>query len=140
MTDFYNEKIFLIKNKNRFDWYVADKDLILSEFYQNHNSTAFIAAIENKKYSTEFLRELFAVVLNDIDDLYDLKNLFPKLWIDFDDNYLSIRLGEDYHSYEEFIPSGWTIDHNENMPNYIPENLACWIIDGKDYFIAFSEP
>ncbi|MEC2077028.1 hypothetical protein [Metabacillus fastidiosus] len=143
-----------INYKNRFSWYVTDKDywildlikrrddflrngheydldhMLMSrmhiEVINEYTAERYLAALNEHKVKSIELRKL--VEKKDYEDT--ILSLYPSLFIDFDNRRLLSSFPETL-PFERYVPSGWVGEYKP-FDEYIPEQDKYWIADGID--------
>ncbi|WP_258838349.1 CPCC family cysteine-rich protein [Mechercharimyces sp. CAU 1602] len=148
LPEYANRIIVLVKYKGGWNWYVSLKEMwfldyaVFPDENTDYSQRFHIAVVNDKtledfldrvsdyKVSTSQLREF----VNDTEtkiDRWDLSDLFPSLFVDFDNKHLYSWYPEPA-SFEHYVPKGWKGDYVEFF-DQVPENKRYWIIDGKDF-------
>ncbi|HFW3222709.1 TPA: hypothetical protein ACIBFM_004488, partial [Salmonella enterica subsp. enterica serovar Wangata] len=100
-----------------------------------NNSNEFINHLKNDGYllnrndiANEFYERLTSKII-----WWDIYDLFPDLFIDFDSSKLYSEYVENMH-YEKYIPDGWSAELTDFCEKPIlPLNEMFWIKNGIDY-------
>lgn len=146
--------IVLVKFRESFRWFVADKEIwfldlkklissYLEKGYDVPNpddfSDRFNIAVVNEDTAEDFLQKIsiLEVRTEELKTMLEqgtshVSDMVPSLYVDFDDKEFTSYYPEPA-SYELFVPKGW---HGKYEPfiKYIPQIYCYWIIDGNNLF------
>lgn len=155
--------LVIIKNEEKFYWFVAFKEMWVldrvkwsSDFIRNeidgfnpniHQERYYIPVI-NKENVDGFIQSLtndgYLYNKNDMaDEFYkrlsvktvwwDIYDLMPDLFIDFDSNRLYSEYVENMH-YEKYVPKGWFGELVDFCDNSLLQKCEMfWVKNGVDY-------
>ncbi|HGM5488825.1 TPA: hypothetical protein ACKP1B_000406 [Serratia fonticola] len=157
------DALVIIKNKGEFSWFAAFKEMWvldrikwISDFIQHGiesvnlddhkeryaiaivdetNVADFIHLLRNDGYlfDKEDIANEFYKRLSLETTWWDIYDLLPDLFIDFDSRRLYSEYVESIH-YEQYVPDGWggeLVDFCKN--GTLPDHEMFWIRNGMDY-------
>lgn len=152
--------ITLVKYKEYFKWFVADKEIwfldlnkLISSFlekgFEIHNpddfSDRFDIAVVNEDTAENFLEKIsdFEVKTEGLSRMLEqrsyshISDMLPSLFVDFDNKVL-ISYYPEPASYEMYVPDGW-VGKYEQFIGVIPEDYRYWIVNGNNLCVMAPE-
>ncbi|KAA9002080.1 hypothetical protein F4V43_13545 [Paenibacillus spiritus] len=148
--------IVLVKNKNHFRWFVADKEIWFLDLKKLNSSylekgynipdpddfsDRFNIAVVSEETAEDFLLQLsdFEARTEELREMLEqrtyshISDMLPSLYVDFDNKELTSYYPEPA-SYEFYVPDGWLGKYGQFI-EVIPEVYRYWIIQGTNQFL-----
>ncbi|MFC4077125.1 hypothetical protein [Salinithrix halophila] len=159
---FPQEIIVGVTYKKRWSWYITDKGywfldqiklgeefikkghkIDLYDFSGRFNigivneetAGVFLNYIGKHQVDTHSMSKMVKEVCETTNDLEEMMDLSPSLFVDFDTKRL-ISMFTEPASFEHYVPEGWLGIEN-NFLREVPEAERYWVVNGRDYFNEF---
>lgn len=159
---FPQEIIVGVLYKKKWAWYITDKDywfldliklgeafiakgydIDLYDFSDRFNigilneetAELFLDCIKNYRIETRNLSKMIQEFFETTNDLEEILDLTPSLFVDFDTKRL-ISMFTEPASFEQYVPEGW-LGVEGNFLSEVPEIERYWIVNGRDYFYEY---
>ena len=110
----------------------TQQDIDFSRSVASGDSALLLNEIEKFRVNATELKELISIY-PPIEEGDDLLEMFPSLFVDFNQKKLLNLFPEPSGKFHDFPPEGWDAS-DDNFFNLIPESHKYWVIDNKNVF------